>query len=102
MGKDTLISDEELLGDLYTVYYNNKDLKLLLDLLATSSGIATSLRVLALFDKNLRFKSEPDDLRVSLVSYHDTVEESDATMNEEGQTTENPNKQKVYDVCNNS
>ena len=98
MGKDTLISDEELLGDLYTVYYNNKDLKLLLDLLATSSGIATSLRVLALFDKNLRFKSEPDDLRVSLVSYHDAVEESDATMNEEGQTTENPNKPKVYDV----
>ena len=94
MGKDTLISDEELLGDLYTVYYNNKDLKLLLDLLATSSGIATSLRVLALFDKNLRFKSEPSDLRVSLVSYHDTVEESDTTINEEGQITGT----KVYDV----
>lgn len=31
-------------------YYNNRDLRLLLDLLASASGVATSLRILALFD----------------------------------------------------
>ncbi len=50
-----LATDQELLGDLYDVYYNNKDLKLLLDLLAASSGIAPCLRILCLFDKELRF-----------------------------------------------
>ena len=98
MGKDTLISDEELLGDLYNVYYNNRDLKLLLDLLATSSGIATSLRVLALFDKNLRFKSEPSDLKVSLVNYHDSTEGHDNIASEEGGADEDPGKHRVYDV----
>ena len=38
------ISDKELLGDLWDVYYNNKDLRMLLNLLAESSGIASSLR----------------------------------------------------------
>ena len=51
---DTRISDRELLGDLYDVYYNSRDLKLLLDLLAASSGIAPCLRILCLFDKNMR------------------------------------------------
>ena len=72
------------------MYYNNRDLKLLLDLLAESSGVATSLRVLALFDKNLRFKSEPSNLKVSMVSYHDAVEEEE--------DKENDNKHQVYDV----
>ena len=89
-GKDTLISEEDLLGDLYNVYYNNKDLKLLLDLLAESSGVATSLRVLALFDKNLRFKSEPSNLKVSTVSFHDAIEDSEEKEDE--------NKHQVYDV----
>ena len=97
-GKDTLISDEELLGDLYNVYYNNRDLKLLLDLLATSSGIATSLRVMALFDKTLRFKSEPSDLKVSLVQYHDTHLEYENVASEEGGIQESTERSKVYDV----
>lgn len=29
----------DIVGDLHDVYYNNKDLKLLLDLLASSSGV---------------------------------------------------------------
>ncbi len=47
--------DKQLLGGLYDVYYNNWDLKLLLDLLAASSGIAPCLRVLCLFDKSFRY-----------------------------------------------
>ena len=87
-GKDTLISDEDLLGDLQTLYYNNRDLKLLLDLLAESSGVATSLRVLALFDNNLRFKTEPSNLKVSMVNYHDPVEE--------GEDKEDEKRHQVY------
>jgi len=44
-----LMTDQELLGDLYHVYYHNRDLKLLLDLLAESSGVAPSIRILSLF-----------------------------------------------------
>ena len=53
---DTRISDQELLGDLYDLYYNNKDLKLLLDLLAASSGtfITKRVRVGSIF-KKLKF-----------------------------------------------
>jgi len=57
-------TDEELLGDLYHVYYNNRDLKLLLDLLAESSGVAPSIRILSLFDKKFRAQAEPKNLRV--------------------------------------
>ena len=44
-------TDQELLGDLYDIYYNNRDLRLLLDLLATSSGVAPAISVMTLFDK---------------------------------------------------
>jgi hypothetical protein len=67
-----LRTDQELLGDLYDVYYNNRDLKLLLDLLATSSGIAPCLRILCLFDRNLRRMSEVEGLRVTKVFNEDT------------------------------
>ena len=49
-GKDK--TDKELLGDLYEIYYNNKDLRLLLDLLATSSGVAPAIFVMTLFDNS--------------------------------------------------
>ena len=39
------------MGDLYEIYYNNRDLRLLLDLLASSSGIATALAIMTSFDK---------------------------------------------------
>ena len=41
----------EAMGDIYDIYYNNKDMKLLLDLLATSSGVAPALAVLTILDK---------------------------------------------------
>ena len=39
-----LMDDKSLMEDLWAVYYGNKDLKLLLNLLAESSGLASSLR----------------------------------------------------------
>lgn len=71
------VSDKQLLGELYEIYYNNRDLKLLLDLLAQSSGIAISIRIMALFDKNFRTKSEPMDFKVSRNGSEATVVFSD-------------------------
>ena len=53
----------DIVGDLHDVYYNNKDLKLLLDLLASSSGIAPCIRILCLFDKNLRQMAKVGNLK---------------------------------------
>ena len=45
------LSDKELLGDLYDIYYNNVDLRLLLELLTSSSGVAPAIGMMTLFDK---------------------------------------------------
>ena len=58
-------TEAELLGELYHVYYNNRDLKLLLNLLTCSSGIAPSIRILSLFDADFRAKSEVRNLSVN-------------------------------------
>ena len=42
---------KELLGDLYDIYYNGKDLAFLLNLLTSSSGIAESLVIMTVLDK---------------------------------------------------
>ena len=72
------------MGGLYSVYYNNRDLKLLLDLLAESSGIAPSIRIMSLFDKDFRGLSEPTNLKVEMTDDNNvTVEFDDApTMKE--------------------
>merc|ERR1712156_1020506 len=49
----------EILGDLYDIYYNNRDLRLLLDLLATSSGVAPAIAIMTLFDKKFREAMKP-------------------------------------------
>jgi hypothetical protein len=41
-------TDKQILVDLYDLYYNNGDFRLLL--LATSSGVAPAIAILALFD----------------------------------------------------
>ena len=76
---DARISDRELLGDLYDVYYNSRDLKLLLDLLAASSGIAPCLRILCLFDKNMRKMAEVSNLKVEHY-YNDEKKRTDAIV----------------------
>ena len=55
--EDPRMSDREVLGDLYDIYYNNRDLRMLLDLLATSSGVAPAIAIMTLFDK-VSFVSE--------------------------------------------
>merc|ERR1712018_611405 len=53
--EDTENCEEEYEGDnLDVFYFNNPDLKLLLDLLAVASGIPHSLRILVLFDRSFR------------------------------------------------
>ena len=42
--------DEKILGDLYEIYYTNRDLKLFLELLAMGSGVAPAISVMAIFD----------------------------------------------------
>ena len=59
-------SHHELQWGLYSVYYNNKDTKLLLDLLASSSGIAPCLKLLCLFDKNLKQNVKVRNLSATL------------------------------------
>ena len=54
MGKDEPMDNKELLGNLWDIYYNNKDLKLLLNLLAESSGLASSLRYAFGFSSEFR------------------------------------------------
>ena len=45
------VSDRELLGELHDIYYNNRDLALLLNLLASSSGVAESLVIMTVLDE---------------------------------------------------
>jgi len=66
----TDLSDRELLGDLYDLYYNSRDMKLLLDLLAATSGIAPCLKLLCMFDRNLRKMTEVNNLSIN--SYHNS------------------------------
>ena len=89
-------SDKEILGDLWGIYYNNRDLKLLLNLLAESSGIAPSLRIMALFDRNLRCRIEPSNVRLSQVNVHERS--SVHEVNTEGGIVSNPAKRTLYDV----
>ena len=53
-------------GSIYDLYYKNKDLKLLLDLLGATSGIAPCLKLLCLFDKNMQKKTQVNNLDLSV------------------------------------
>jgi hypothetical protein len=44
-----------LMGELYEIYYENRDLRLLLDLLAATSGLAPPLRCIDIYtEKDIR------------------------------------------------
>jgi len=78
-GKESLVTNKELLGNLWDIYYNNKDLKLLLNLLAESSGLASALRILALFDDDLRVKMQPSKVKITksaMPKYISTTDEA--------------------------
>jgi len=61
-------SEAVLLGELYHIYYDNRDLRLLLDLLAASSGIAPAISIMTLFDKKFREATKPEILQVNISS----------------------------------
>ena len=52
-------------GGLERYYYNSKDLRLLLDLLAESSGAAASLRVISQFDTEFNLSFNPGDVKLT-------------------------------------
>ena len=56
--------------EMENIYFNNRDIKLLLDLLATCSGIEQSLRILVLFDSNLKSYFCPGDLEFVHETFH--------------------------------
>jgi len=64
-GADPKLSDEEVLGELYSIYYDNRDLRLLLDLLATSSGVAPAIAIMTIFDKKFGDAMKPKILGLS-------------------------------------
>ena len=90
-------TDEALLRGLDNYYYNNKDLRLLLDLLSERSGCAASLRVLALFDKELSLKFKPGDLDISFRDFHQRKAEINI-WNAEGKITQEEKESKTYDI----
>ena len=63
------------LGELNEYYYKNRDLRLLLDLLSEASDVATSLRILALFDHTFRQKCKPGNLKFANPRYYNTKTE---------------------------
>ena len=48
-------AEAEVVGELQELYYNNRDVRLMLELLATSSGLAPAIAVLTIFDKVSRY-----------------------------------------------
>uniref|UniRef100_A0A0K2U8T8 Uncharacterized protein n=1 Tax=Lepeophtheirus salmonis TaxID=72036 RepID=A0A0K2U8T8_LEPSM len=70
--------DTTILGELHWIYFNNRDLKLLLDLLATSSGVSQSISLLTLFDQSLRQKCVASHLKIHRDGSRATVEVHEA------------------------
>ena len=64
------VSDTDSIDDLYDLYYKNKDLQLLLDLLASKSGITPCLKLLSILDKNLQEMIKASNATVETV--HDS------------------------------
>ena len=83
--------------NLDTFYFKNPDLKLLLDLLAVSSGVAFSLRILVLFDKSLRLKFQPGPFKFSNLYYHDRDGEINVATKDLGMSVEE-RKKDVYNI----
>ena len=71
------VSDTDSIDELYDLYYNNKDLQLLLDLLASKSGITPCLKLLSILDKNLQEMTKASNAIVETV--HD-AERINATV----------------------
>ena len=73
------------------------DLKLLLDLLAVSSGIAHSLRILVLFDRQFRARFQPGDFEFSNLYFHDNNGKINIAEKDSGMSLEEKRKN-VFNV----
>jgi len=60
------ISDRQMLGEVYDIYYTNRDMRLLLDLLATSSGVAPAIAIMMVFDKKFGNAMKPKIRQISV------------------------------------
>ena len=90
--------DEEYEGDnLDLFYFNNPDLKLLLDLLAVASGIPHSLRILVLFDRSFRLRFQPGPFQFSNLYYHDCNGKINIAEKDSGMSVEEKRKN-VFNV----
>ena len=62
---DEFVKDTNSLLDLEDMYFSNKDMKLLLDLLSINSGIAPCFYLLGIFDAGFRNILEINNLSTS-------------------------------------
>ena len=75
-----LDQEQEMRADLFGVYYRNKDLKLLLDLLALNSGVSPCLRVLCLLDRKMQKLAQAKNLRCLLIKNNENPDLMWATV----------------------
>ena len=68
------IFDTDSIDDLYDLYYNNYDLQLLLDLLASKSGITPCLKLLSILDKNLLEMTKASNAIVETVNDSESID----------------------------
>ena len=69
-------TDAELLGDvIYKIFYQNKDLNLLLVLLASASGLANAFHLMVLFDEDFRLISSVSQYYICLLYASDAADE---------------------------
>ena len=59
-----LTKDRPTLFDMKDMYFRNADVRMFIDLLATSCGVAPSIKLLGLFDAEFKKLIEADDLKV--------------------------------------
>ena len=90
--------DGRPLNDLCKYYYGNPDLRLLLNLLAESSGTETSLRVLALFDRELNNSFKPEDIKFQFQKQHSRLSSTNVVREKNCQKTFIQKEIEVYDV----
>ena len=62
---ESSVKDTDSLLDLEDMYFKNEDMKILLDLLATNSGIAPCINLLGLFDIGFSKILQVDNLKAS-------------------------------------
>ena len=97
--RNTVASASSFDNDMENIYFNNRDIKLLLDLLATCSGVEQSLRILALFDSNLKDHFCPGNLEFVNHSFHTYHPVNEVNISTKSGVQEHFDlKKQVYDV----